>query len=167
MDVFESIKKRYSVRSYKDLSVEKEKIVKIIEAARLAPSAKNRQPWRFIIIRDIKIKEELYVACKYQEFVRESPVVIAAIATSTDYVMSCGIPAHYVDLSIAVTNMMLIAVEQGLGSCWIGAFYQDKVKEILEIKENEEIVALLTVGYPAVSPHKKNRKAFNSIVEWK
>lgn len=167
MDVFKAIKTRYSVRSYKEKSVEKEKILKVLESARLAPSAKNRQPWRFMVIRDLKLKEELYPACKYQDFVRDAPVIIAAIAEKTDYTMSCGIPAHYVDLSIAVTHMMLVAVEEGLGTCWIGAFYQDKVKKILGIKEKEEVVALLTLGYPADKPEEKDRKSMNSIVEWR
>ncbi len=166
MDVFEAINKRYSVRKYKNKDVEEEKIMKILESARLAPSAKNRQPWRFIVIRNKEIKKRLYEASKYQDFVKDAPIVIAAVATSTEYIMSCGIPAHYVDLSIAVTHMMLTAVEEGLGTCWIGAFYQDKVKEILKIKEKEEVVALLTVGYPDTPPHPKVRKCLKEIVNW-
>ncbi len=166
MHVFEAIKQRCSVRRYKDREIEKEKIIKVLESARLAPSARNRQPWRFIVIQNREIKERLYQASKYQNFIREAPVVIAAVATSTDYKMSCGIPAHYVDLSIAVTQMMLVAVEEGLGTCWIGAFYQDKVKKILSLKPHEEVVALLTLGYPDIQPFLKERKPLEEIVEW-
>ncbi len=142
MDVFEAIKLRRSVRAYRDKPVEKEKIQKLLEAARLAPSAKNRQEWRFIVVTDKRTRELLVDACKGQKFVGEAPLIIVGLADPS-------VSRWYkVDLGISMEHIVLEATELGLGTCWIGAFYEDKVKEILNIPENKEVVALLTVGYP-------------------
>ena len=142
MDVFEAIKLRRSVRAYRDKPVEKEKIQKLLEAARLAPSAKNRQEWRFIVVTDKRTREHLVDACKGQKFVGEAPLIIVGLADPS-------VSRWYkVDLGISMEHIVLQATELGLGTCWIGAFYEDKVKEILNIPENKEVVALLTVGYP-------------------
>ncbi|GAI33461.1 unnamed protein product, partial [marine sediment metagenome] len=96
--------------------------------------------------------------------VGEAPVVIAAVALEPDYVMRCGVPAYAVDLAIAVDHITLQAVELRLGTCWIGAFYQDQVREILKIPDDCKVVALLPVGYPATSRGLKNRKSLKEII---
>ncbi len=166
--LMEIIKKRRSVRSYSSKEVPEEVIKEIIEAARLAPSAKNLQEWKFIIVRDEKIKEKLCEAAKGQKFVKEAPVVIAGVATYTKYVMSNGIPACHIDLAIAMEHIALAAAEKGLGTCWIGAFYQDKAKEVLEVPEDCLVVALMTLGYPKeeLKPEEKNRKSLEEIICW-
>lgn len=91
-------------------------------------------------------------------------MTIVAVTLDPDYVMLGGIPAHPVDIAIALDHMTLVAVEEGLGTCWIGGFYQDQVKQILSIPEKYKVVALLPVGYPAESPRKKPRKPLEEVV---
>ena len=166
MDVMEAIKKRYSVRSYQDHAVETEKLESILEAARLAPSASNRQEWRFVVIQDKNIRQRLMQAAKDQAFVGQAPVVIAACAKADSHVMTCGQQCYPIDVAIAIEHMALKATEEGLGTCWIGAFYEDKVKEILGIPEKDiRIVALLTLGYPVkLRPNPKDRLRLKEIV---
>ena len=164
MDVMEAIRKRRSVRSYRKDPVPDEKLKKILEAARLAPSARNSQNWKFVVVRDAARRKELAKAAADQYFVGEAPVVIAAVALQPEYVMRCEVPAYAVDLAIAVDHMTLVAVEEGLGTCWIGAFYQDEVKRILNIPRGYKVVALLPLGFPADTPEEKYRKPLNEIV---
>jgi len=164
MDVMEAIRRRRSVRSYRKDPVPDEKLKKILEAARLAPSARNSQNWKFVVVRDAARRKELAKAAADQYFVGEAPVVIAAVALQPEYVMRCEVPAYAVDLAIAVDHMTLVAVEEGLGTCWIGAFYQDEVKRILNIPREYKVVALLPLGFPADTPGEKYRKPLNEIV---
>jgi len=166
--LMEIIKKRRSVRSYEAKPIDDEIIKEIIDAARLAPSAKNLQEWKFIVVRDEKTKEKLVEAAKGQRFVKEASVVIAGVATYTNYVMTNGIPACHVDLAIAMEHIALAAAEKGIGSCWIGAFYQDKVKEILGVPDNCLVIALMTLGYPReeLKAEEKSRKSLDEIICW-
>jgi nitroreductase len=147
MDVFEAIKKRRSVRSYLDKPVEEEKISKILEAARLAPSASNRQEWRFVVVTDKKVRAQLKKAAKGQVFVGEAPVVIVCCADSDNHVMTCGQLCYPIDVAIAIDHMTLSACGLGLGTCWVGAFYEEEVKKILEIPKDIKVVELLCLGY--------------------
>ena len=170
MDVMEAIKQRRSVRSYQDRPIEDEKLQAVLEAARGAPSARNMQEWRFVVVRDAATRQKLAKAAKDQAFVAQAPATIAACATAPDYVMSCGNPSSLIDLAIAVDHMTLKAVEEGLGTCWIGAFDQQEVKTVLGIPDNVNIVVLLPVGYPADQPGPKSRKPLAEIVcheEWR
>jgi len=171
MDVMEAIKKRYSVRSYKDIPVEEEKLLSILEAARLSPSANNKQEWRFIVVRDKKTIEKLSKASKNQIFIKEAPVVIVCCAKTDNHIMTCGQLCYPIDVAIAIEHMVLKATEEGLGTCWIGAFYEEEVKKILNIPKEIRVVELLTLGYPKDSPPvSKNRLPLNEIVmyeKWK
>lgn len=165
MDVMDAVRNRYSVRGYLDRAVEKEKLDNILEAARLAPSASNRQEWRFVLVKDADTKRRLASAAKNQAFVAQAPVVIACCAKSDGHVMTCGQPCYPIDLAIAIEHMALEATEEGLGTCWIGAFYEDQVKDILEIPKDVKVVELLTLGYPAKpSLGRKDRLAIEEIV---
>lgn len=164
MDVSEAIRKRRSIRKYQARKVENDKIERVLEAGRLAPSAKNLQEWRFIVVRDDGRRRRLAEAAKGQTFVGEAPVVIAACATMTDYVMTCGQLTYPINLAIAVEHMVLQAVAEGLGTCWIGAFYEEEVKKILNIPPEVRVVALLPLGYPDESPHPRPRKEIGEIV---
>ena len=125
MNVMEAIKNRYSVRGYKNRPVEREKLNKILEAARFAPSASNKQEWRFIVVQDKDTRQHLMEAAKNQPFVGEAPVVIACCAKTDDHIMTCGQMCYPIDVAIAIEHMALEAVEEGLGTCWVGAFYED------------------------------------------
>jgi nitroreductase len=166
MDVMEAIKERRSVRAYQDRPVPEEKLKAILEAARLAPSAANRQEWKFIVVQDKEKRLSIMKAAGGQKFVGEAPVVIAAVSLNPGYVMRCGVPAHPVDLAIAVDHMTLKAVEEGLGTCWIGHFEQEKVKEILNVPKEYKVVVLLTLGYPADSPSPKRRKSLEELISY-
>ena len=164
MDLAEAIKKRRSIRKYLTRKVENDKLDRVLEAGRLAPSAKNLQEWRLVVVRDEGRRKRLAEAAKGQTFVGEAPVVIAACATVTDYVMTCGQLTYPIDLAIAVEHMVLAAAAEGLGTCWIGAFYEEEVKKILNIPPEVRVVALLPLGYPDESPHPRPRKEIGEIV---
>jgi nitroreductase len=167
VDVFSAIKKRRSIRNYLPKEVEREKLERILEAGRLAPSARNRQEWRFIVVISKEKREELVrEASPHQPFMLSAPVIIVAYTLDKDYVMRCGVPAHYIDIAIALTHMHLQAVEEGLGTCWIGSFYQDKVKRVLNLPEDAEVVQLMTLGYPAEDPPERPRLPLKEIVKY-
>lgn len=164
MDVATAIRQRRSIRSYREVDVEEDKLKKVLEAARLSPSASNRQEWKFIIIKDKETKRKLAQAAFNQTFIAEAPVVLVACATETNTVMLCGQPAYTVDVSIACAFMVLQAYELGLGTCWIGAFREDEVKRILDIPESVRVVAMTPLGYPRESPPPRLRKRIDQIV---
>jgi nitroreductase len=158
------IKERYSVRKFKNTPVEEEKIDALIEAARLAPSSRNNQPWKFVIIQDATKREKLTEVCKGREFIAEAPLTIAVCCNNTDYVMTCSIPGYIEDGSIAAAHIALQATELGLGTCWIGAFYQDKAAELINLPEDFKVVVLLPIGYPDVPKHVRYTKRKREIV---
>jgi len=164
MNVFTAISERSSVRAYKASDVEGDKVKKILEAARLAPSASNRQDWKFIIVKNAETKKKLAEAAFSQSFIGEAPIVIVACGTEPKAIMSCGQPAYTVDVSIACAFMILQAYELGLGTCWIGAFKEDEAKRILKIPEEIRVVAMTPLGYPDQPPSQKSRKSLDQIV---
>jgi len=167
MNVLEAIKARRSVRAYQDRAVEEDKLKAVLEAGRLAPSAKNLQEWRFVVVTDADIRKKLVPAARNQSFVAQAPVVIAGCAEDTDNLMPCGQLSYPIDVTIAVDHMTLAAVELGLGTCWIGAFDEAKVREILGIPGHVRIVTLLTLGYPADGGgHGKSRLSLDEIVKY-
>ena len=166
MDVFKAIKNRRSIREFKADSVPEEKLKRILEAARLAPSAHNEQEWKFIVVRDLEKRKKLAKAALKQDFIAKAPLVIVAVATNPTHIMANEVPAYAVDLAIAVEHMALQAVEEGFGTCWIGTFSQRGVKEILEIPEEYKVVTLMPLGFPADSPRKKIRKKLEEIVSY-
>lgn len=164
MDVLSAIKGRRSIRNYKNQPVEDEKLMKVLEAARLSPSARNLQEWKFVVVKDKKTRELLSEAAGNQLSVKQAPVTIVACGTSPQGVMTCGQPRYTVDLSIATAYIILAAYEQGLGTCWLGHFYEDKVKEILGIPEDVRVVAMTPLGYPDEIPAQRPRKSLDEIV---
>lgn len=166
MDVFQAIKTRRSVRKYKSDPIPEDKLNKILEAARLAPSARNSQSWKFIVVRDLAKRKELVKAANNQEFLAQAPVVIAAVSSDPDNIMFCEVPTYAVDLAIAVDHMILTATEEGLGACWIGAFSQNEVKRILNIPPDHKVVILLPLGFADEEPRQKVRKELKDIVCW-
>jgi nitroreductase len=164
MALLRQIRERYSVRSYQDRPVEEAKLAAVLEAARLAPSARNDQKWRFVVVRDAATRKKLAVAANNQAFVGEAPVVIACCGANTSHIMRCGQPAYAIDVAIAIDHMTLQAVEEGLGTCWIGSFYEDQVKALLGIPADVRVVELLTLGYPTDQPKPKSRMTIDQIV---
>lgn len=148
MALLTQITKRCSVRSFQRRPVEKEKLMMVLEAARRAPSAKNFQEWRFVVVQEADLRRKLMMAANNQSFVAEAPVVIACCAANSDYTMRCGQLAYPIDVAIAIDHLTLQAVEEGLGTCWIGSFFEDQVKALLGIPDKIRVVELLALGYP-------------------
>jgi nitroreductase len=166
MDVMEAIRKRRSIRSFEDRPVEEEKLQAVLEAGRLAPSAKNLQEWRYVVVRDPDLRAKLAEAANGQKFVGEAPVVLVACAETDMHRMSCGELCYPIDVAISLDHMTLKAVEEGLGTCWIGAFDQDAVKKLLRIDEEIRVVSLMPLGYPAAEPAARSRLEVDSIVSY-
>jgi nitroreductase len=164
MEVHEAIEKRKSIRSYLDKPIPEDKLLKVLEAARLAPSGGNRQEWKFVVVKDVEKRKKLSQAAVGQAHVAGAPVVIAGVATAPKNMMMCGVPGYPVDLAIAIDHMTLAAVDAGLGSCWIGAFSQDEARKVMGIPDNYLIVCLLTLGFPADEGRPKTRKSLDEIV---
>ena len=166
MDVYEAIQKRYSVRGYQDRPVPEDVLRRVLDAGRSAPSGNNVQPWKFVVVRDAVRRAAMQKAAKDQAFVGQAPVVIAVVGMAPEKIMSCEIPGDPVDCAIAIDHMTLAAVAEGLGTCWIGAFYEDQARDVLGVPDPYKIIELLTLGYPAVPPHAKSRKTFDDVVCW-
>jgi nitroreductase len=164
MTVLEAIRRRRSIRAFADRPVEEEKLQAVLEAGRLAPSAKNMQEWRFIVVRDRALRQKLIAAANDQAFVGQAPVVIVGCGTQCDYRMPCGQPAFLIDVAIAMEHMALAAVEQGLGTCWIGAYKQEATKQLLGIPADVQVVCLMPVGYPVSVPEPRPRRPLTEIL---
>jgi nitroreductase len=157
----ETIRGRRSIRSYRPDPVPKEKLEYIVEAARLAPSWKNQQCWRFIVVTD-KAKRR---AITKRGWTAEAPVIIVGCAHPGLSGGNAGQQYYMLDMGIAMEHMVLAAAEQGLGTCWIGGqFDEDTVKEALGVPDGVRVVALLPVGYPDENPGPKQRKRVEEIV---
>jgi len=164
MEFKDIVVKRQSVRTYLDKPVGEDKLSRILESARLAPSAHNGQPWKFVVVRDSQKRQEMMQACNNQTMIGQAPVVIVAVAINTDWVMPCGLSSYPIDLAIAVEHMVLTAVEEGLGSCWVGAFSQEKVKEVLGIPDKCVVVGILPVGFSNQIRGPSPRKSLEEII---
>lgn len=142
MEVFEAIQKRHSVRAYLADPVPKDKLERTLEAARIAPSAGNIQPWHFTVVTNQQKRVRLAKTGRYAKFLSEAPVVVVGCGNKKTS------PRWYaVDTAIAMQNMVLVATAEGLGTCWVGSFNEEKVKELLKIPEEFSVVALLSIGY--------------------
>ena len=159
MKVIEEIIARRSIREYRPLPVEDEKLERILEAGRLAPTARNQQDWRILIVSDPLLKDRLVdEASPRQPFLKQAPLILAACALNPDYVMRCGHPAFLIDLAIVLEHIALQAVREGLGTCWIGSFDEGKAKLVLQVPDPVRIVELMSLGYPARLPDARERK---------
>jgi nitroreductase len=163
MAVLDSIRRRYSCRAYHDKSIEHEKLDSILEAARLAPSAKNTQDWRFVIVTDRDTKSRVAGTTNRPEVFEKAGAIIAACSNS-DEVMRCGQAIGPIDVAIALEHICLQAADLGLGTCWIGSFDADEVRQILAIPENIAIIELMALGYPADSKPEPKREPIEKIV---
>lgn len=166
MNLFEAIAKRRSVRAFLDRPVEREKLQTIFNAVRLAPSARNAQEWRFILVRDPELRAEV-AAAGGQPFLKQCPVIVAACALTDRRLMRCGESAYAIDVAIAIDHLTLAATAMGLGTCWIGSFDPEPVREALGVPKELPVVELVALGYPdeeANPPAEKSRLDLSAIV---
>lgn len=163
MNVMQAIERRYSCRAYKPDPVEEEKLDQILEAARLAPSARNFQDWRFVVVTDPDKRVRLKTAARNQAFVAQAPVVIAACSVN-HHIMRCGQQVAPIDVSIALEHIALAATSLGLATCWVGSFVPHQVRQILQIPSEVNIVELMALGYPADAAKNPDRLPIGKIV---
>jgi nitroreductase len=166
MEFYEVVNRRLSVRAYKSDPVPDEVLNRILEAGRRAPSAKNYQPWKFIVVKDAAVRQALVPACRNQGFIAQAPVVICGCAIEELAWKGMGgyWSAAVVDVTIALEHIILAATAEGLGTCWIGAFKEEEVRKVLGIPDGVKPVALTPLGYPAQEPKPRERKPLAEIV---
>ncbi len=168
MNFFSLIKKRSSIRAYKERPLSEEKVEKLLNAANSAPSAGNLQSYRILVIKSEEVKERLVKAAHGQKFISQAPIVFAFLqdeARSRDRYGDRGELYSLQDGTIAATYLQLAAVEMGLGSCWVGAYDDDQVSEILSTQKSP--LSLIPVGYPArQSGNDSARRELEEIVQF-
>ncbi len=150
MDVLDAIRIRRSVREFKSDPLPDPVLQKLMEAVRFAPSACNFQPWKFILVSDNDIKQRLAKAANDQKFIVDAPLIVVGCGFPSDaYKLMGGYGnSASIDVTIALDHLMLAATAEGIGTCWIGAFDEAKVKNILNIPAEVSVVALTPLGYP-------------------
>jgi nitroreductase len=164
MEVTQAVRQRYSCRSYKDTPVDAKVLRELFDIARLAPSASNRQEWRFVAVTDRAIIETLTQKAGSQGWWKSAPAILACCADTNYHVMSCRQHCYPIDVSIIMDQLSLLATERGLATCWVGAFDEDVVKETLGIPRHVRVVELMTLGYPADGPREKKRLGVDEIL---
>ena len=163
MSFLDLVKQRYSCRSYQEKSVEQEKLDYVMECVRFAPSAVNKQPWMFRVVKNDAEKENLR-ECYSRDWFNTAPMyIICSILHDEEWVRKYGKHHGDIDIAIAVEHLCLAATEQGLATCWVCNFDAEKCKQLFTFAENEEPAVLIPIGYPADSPKEKSRKPLNEI----
>jgi len=163
MTVLEAIRKRYSCRSYQDRAIEQEKLDSIFEAARLAPSAKNLQDWRFVVVTDEQKRQQVAESTnRPQVFGRAGAIIVAC--SNSDFVMGCGQTVGPIDVAIALEHICLQAAELGLATCWIGSFKPEKVKAALDIPADIAVIELMALGYSSNGHRETTRQPIENIL---
>lgn len=174
MRFLELAQTRQSVRSYSDKPVEREKIDRCIEASRLAPSACNSQPWRFIVVDDPELREKVAKetfgpVVSFNHFSMQAPVIVVMITEKSKPIARLGgvikdKTYNLIDIGIAAEHFCLQAVEEGLGTCMLGWFDSKKLYQYLDIPKNKQIDLIITLGYPQKEEiRKKIRKTIDEI----
>lgn len=151
MNVLEAITYRRSVRAYDSRPIEPESYQRLLQSLRFAPSACNYQPWRFVLVADEQLRGDVAEACNGQAWMAQAPLIVVA----------CGMPERAypkmagrhnsveIDIAISLDHLSLAAIADGLGTCWIGAFNEPAVKQLLNVPDAVRVIALMPVGYPA------------------
>lgn len=168
LEVFGAIRTRRSIRSFTNEEVSEEEVRKLIDAARHAPSAGNIQPWEFVIVRDPQRKHRLAVAALNETFIEEAPVVIVVCANEAKSGLGYGArgAALYClqDTAAATQNILLAACALGLGACWVGAFYEEEVRKVVNVPKGVRPVAIVPVGHPAEKPSPRPKRSIAEII---
>ncbi len=173
MDIFQVIENRRSIRKYKDTPVEREKIEAVLDAARLAPSWKNMQCWRFLVLKGQEKREALLAAFPDdnpgKRAIAQAPVVIVVCADPAQSAVENGIDYYVADTAIAFEHLCLAAHALGLGSCWMGLYDEAAVRSALGIPDGVRVVGITPLGYPDQEPKARPRKELAEIAyfnEW-
>lgn len=176
--MIESIQHRRSIRKFTSEPIEPDKLQSVLEAARLAPSGNNKQPWTFIVVQSEQQCQAVMEACHRQTWMMTAPAFIVAVADMAGRVATE--PGLYLDensphwelkrairdTAIATENMLLEADAQGLGTCWVGFFVQSEIRPVLGIPDDKFVLAVIPIGYPAEQPLARPRKPLSEIVRY-
>jgi nitroreductase len=170
MQFIDLARKRFSARTFKPKAIEEHTLKQILEAARIAPSAVNYQPWQFIVLTDEK-RREAVCSTYSSSWIRSAPVIVAACGDhAQSWTRGDGKDHLDIDLAIAIDHLTLAAAEHGLGTCWVCAFDADACKSILKLPDSFEVVALIPLGYPVTEGDAGRfdtaRKKFEEIIHW-
>lgn len=163
MDIYDLIEKRRSVRVFREDPIPSESMDKLKNAMRLAPSAHNAQSYKFILVTEPELKKQIAEAASSQRFIATAPVVIVAVSTMPEDTLSSGISTFAMDVAIALDHLTLVAVEENLGTCWIGSFDEDPIKQLLSIPDECKVVAIMPIGTPYDDPAVKSRKKIGEL----
>lgn len=163
MDFWAVIEHRYSVRSFvAEVDVPPETVERILQAATLAPSAGNRQPWHFYVVRNADLREELGAAAYGQQFIAEAPVALVVCADAEQSAERYGLRGAELyclqDTAAAAAHILLAAVDAGLGGCWVGAFDERRAARVLGLPHRHRPVAILPIGKPAAEPMERTTR---------
>ena len=167
MNVFEAIETRRSIRAYKDTPLTKEQLIRFLEAARLAPSWKDKQCWRILVVTDRAAIEKLGELLRHnpgEDVYKTAPCFVLFFADPALSGVRDEKPYYMTDIGIAMENAVLAATEMGLGTCWVGAFTDGPIKEYLGVPEELRLVALTPLGVPDEEPAPRPRKDLEEIV---
>jgi len=162
MNHVEKIYTRRSIRKYKNEPVPEEVVHSILEAGRLSPSAVNRQPWHFVVVKDQKIKEAIYHE-RYSKFIKDAAFTVVGLYLPSEALTE---KLSLVDVTIALQSMVIAAWMQDVGSCWIGGFNEEKLKKTLNLPEESKIVCLVSFGVPDEEPAQRPKKSMNEIIHY-
>ncbi|MHB9133788.1 MAG: nitroreductase family protein [Armatimonadota bacterium] len=168
MYFYDLVNARFSIRGYREQPVPRDKIIRILEAARLAPSAANRQPWHFFVVQDAGTRKAMFPN-ERQVWIANAPVVLLACSVPEQaWVRSYDEKNHAdIDIGITMEHIVLAATEEGLATCWICAFDPQVVRTVLNLPEGMEPVAATPLGYAAADPLPRNRKPLEELVTWR
>lgn len=176
--MIKAVEERRSIRKYMDKPVEEEKLLQILESARLAPSGSNTQPWHIIVVKDQENREKVARASYNQKWMAKAPIHLVCVADVKarlpkvkdfyidEYSKEFEVKQIIRDTSIAIEHMALTATDLGLGTCWIAWFEQNDFRPVLNIPKDKYVVAVLTLGYPDEAPAPRPRKNLDEIVHY-
>jgi len=168
MEVLEAIKSGKSASKFKPTPVPEQKIQAVFNAARLAPSAENLQPWKFIVVRDEDVKKQVVAACTNAKRLADAPLIVVACARLDEAVATVGgyMNSYPVDVGMALAHLSLAATSEGLGTSWVFAFNEEKVRAALRIPDDAKVVGLSPLGYPDGFDPPAGRKHLSEILSY-
>jgi len=161
MDAIRALRERHSVRSFTDKSVDRQVIEDLVDCARLAPTARNVQPWEFVVVTDATRLQQLAEHTDHGKFIADAPVCIAVFSRNTKYFLEDG--------SAATTQLLLAAHALGLGACWVAGDkkpYVDTVRELLDVPQGYRLISLIAIGHPHDSSPQKDKRPLDELIHW-
>jgi len=168
-DCIRLLYERRSVRKFRKDNIDDATVIELLESANSAPSAGNLQPRDFIVVRDPEIKADLSRAALNQRFIMQAPVVVVVVANFPRSMNTYGERGYLYaiqDSSAAIQNLLLAATALGLGTCWVGAFDEERVSKILELPDYTRPMAIIPIGYPADRGHRTGRRKIEELIHW-